>query len=170
MKKVKDEFEEKVSSHIEMLADRKEDLKIDVEMINEEIDRLDLAIESDLKLLKNYKSNGSKKSTQSINNYTASRNGHEDFENFKGTEFFLYGLKKLGKKEATVSEITEEVEKIDTDIINKRKKDGSLKQWMMVSGDSLSKKKRVHKIKKDDEHDKGNDSNQRKGGVMFKLL
>jgi hypothetical protein len=169
MKKAKDNFEQSLSSHIEIMKDRKDDLLIEVEEINEEIDSLDSAIASALKLLNNHKPNGSKKATKSIS-YTASKNGHEDFENFKGTDFFLYGLKRLGKKEASVSEITEEVAKIHTDIIDKRIKDGSLKQWMMVSGDSLSKKKQVQKYKNDDEHDENSRTNQRKGGVMFKLL
>jgi hypothetical protein len=170
MKKTKDDFEESLSSHIGIMADRQDDLRMEVENMTEEISKLDLAIDSAIKLLKNHKSNGSKKSTQFTTMYSASRSGNENFNNYNGTDFFLFGLKKLGKKEATVSEITEEVAKIDTDIINKRKKDGSLKQWMMVSGDSLNKKKQVQKYKNDDEHDENSRTNKRKGGVMFKLL
>ncbi|MCR6641299.1 MAG: hypothetical protein NVV82_20475 [Sporocytophaga sp.] len=137
---------------LETLDNKREEIKSKIEGVNRMIQRNSIPQKDELM------SHTSVKPIKIYNQEEVSTKAPKLIKSidYTGTNLFLIGLEVLGG-EATASQVAAEISKYDVDVIHERIKDGSLKQWLTVSANSLVKAERIEKIGRTD----------RKGGVLY---
>lgn len=155
LKKITKEYVSTLEEKVDELVVKRDSLLKAARALDDQIDEIWTAIDFNNKFIKEPNNGRVNTTIKKIPVY----NQNDNLESYTGAQLFLLGLKNLGKGEATVPEVTNEVLKLDTESIRKRVKNNTLKQWLTVSADSLAK---AGQLKKDYRSD-------RKGGVIFRL-